>query len=274
MATAMDFVDAIGVRHAPAPGARIVSLVPSLTELLFDLGLGPRIVGRTGYCIHPTPAVRQIKSLGGPKRIDLRKLASMTPTHAIVNIDENPKAVADEIAELGVELVVTHPVDVDDNLALFRLLGGIFNREKEAGALARRFAAARQALANTAGLLPARRVLYLIWMKPWMTVSADTYVSRMLAAANWQTIGHDPGNRYPTVAIDERLVAETDLILFSSEPFPFRDRHLSDFVERFPEARDKVHLVDGEMISWYGSRAVPALDYLGGLASRLADPAR
>ena len=268
----MHFVDAIGVRHTPAPEARIVSLVPSLTELLFDLGLGPRIVGRTGYCIHPAPAVRRIKSLGGPKRIDLGKLASSAPTHVIVNIDENPRAMADDIAKRGIEIIVTHPINVDDNLPLYRLLGGIFDREKEAAALGRRFTAARQTLARAARRLPTQRVLYLIWMKPWMTVSMDTYISRLLAAANWQTIGHDPDRRYPTVPIDDRLVAEADLILFSSEPFPFRERHLSDFVERFPNAAGKVHLVDGEMLSWYGSRAVAALDYLGGFAARLAEP--
>ncbi len=269
----MNFVDAIGTRHPPAPEARIVSLVPSLTELLFDLGLGPQVVGRTGYCIHPAPTVRRVKSLGGPKRVNLRKLAALAPTHVIVNIDENPKAMADDIARLGVELVVTHPIEVDDNLALFHLLGGIFDREKEAAALARRFTAARRSLANTARLLPARRVLYLIWMKPWITVSADTYVSRLLAAVNWQTLGHDPGRRYPVVHLDKRLVADADLILFGTEPFPFRERHLSDFVEWLPDAAGKVHLVDGELLSWYGSRAVAALDYLGGFAPRLAEPA-
>lgn len=268
-----DMIDAAGTRHAPAPDARIVSLVPSLTELLFDLGLGPRIVGRTGYCIHPAPAVRRVKSVGGPKRVNLRAFAALAPTHAILNIDENPKAVADEIARLGVTPVVTHPIDVDDNLALYRLLGGLFGRTREAVLLIDRFTAARRALAHTAHALPPRRVLYLIWMKPWMTVSTDTYVSRLLATVNWRTIGDDPHRRYPTVQIDERLVADADLILFGTEPFPFRERHLSDFVERFPGAAGKVHFADGEMLSWYGSRAVAALDYLGGLASRLTPPA-
>lgn len=266
-------IDAAGVRHVPAPDARIVSLVPSLTELLFDLGLGSRVVGRTGYYIHPAPTVRRVKSVGGPKRINLRTFTALAPTHAILNIDENPKAMAEEIARLGVTPVVTHPIEVDDNIALYRLLGGLFGRTQEVATLIDRFTAARRALAHTARTLPPRRVLYLIWMKPWMTVSADTYVSRLLAAVNWHTIGHDPYRRYPTIHIDERLVADADLILFGTEPFPFRERHLNDFVERFPGAAGKVHFADGEMLSWYGSRAVTAFDYLGGLASRLTPAA-
>jgi ABC-type Fe3+-hydroxamate transport system substrate-binding protein len=266
-------MDAIGARHTPAPEARIVSLVPSLTELLFELGLGRQVVGRTGWCIHPSPEVRQVKALGGPKRINMRKFAALSPTHAVLNIDENPEEMSEEIARLGVRPVVTHPIAPEDNLALYRLFGGLFGREREAAALADRFAAALARLAEAAKTLPSRRVLYLIWMNPWMTVSADTYISRLLAAANWNTLGHDPSRRYPILEFDERLVAETDLILFATEPFPFQERHIADFVRRFPGAAGKAHLVRGDMLSWYGSRAIRGLDYLRELALALAVPA-
>ena len=269
----MNLIDAIGQKHEPAPGARIVSLVPSLTELLFDLGLGPQVMGRTGWCVRPAPEARRVKSLGGPKRINLRKFAALAPTHAILNIDENPKEMAEAIARLGVHTVVTHPVAPEDNLALYRLIGGLFGRAREAERLAERFAAARARLAEAARALPERRVLYLIWMKPWMTVSADTYIARLLAAANWRTIGHDPNRRYPTIEIDERTVAETDLILFATEPFPFKARHLADFVRRFPGAAGKARLAEGDLLSWYGSRAIAGLDYLRELAVELAGSA-
>ncbi|MBM3565676.1 MAG: cobalamin-binding protein [Alphaproteobacteria bacterium] len=268
-----DLIDAIGRRHVPARDARIVSLVPSLTELLFDLDLGSKVVGRTGYCIHPSPSVRRVKSLGGPKRINLRKLAALEPTHVILNIDENPKAIAEQIAEMGITVVVTHPMAPEDNYDLYRLFGGLFGREREAASLASRLVAARQSLRELALTLPPKRVLLLIWTKPWMTVSSDTYVSRMLATVNWRTMADDPQRRYPSVQIDKRVAAEADLILFATEPFPFQERHLAAFADRFPEASGKIHLISGEMLSWYGSRAVSALDYLGGFATRLASPA-
>ena len=266
----MILIDAIGTRHTPAPEARIISLVPSLTELLFDLGLGSQVVGRTGWCVHPSPQVRQVKSLGGPKRINLRKFAALAPTHAVLNIDENPKEMSEQIARLGVCPVVTHPIAPEDNLALYRLFGGLFGREREAAALTERFAQASARLGMAAKTLPIRRVLYLIWMNPWMTVSADTYISRLLAAANWTTLGHDPNQRYPNIELDERRVAEADLILFATEPFPFQERHVAEFIRRFPGAAGKAHLVGGDMLSWYGSRAIPGLDYLRELAVTLA----
>lgn len=268
----MDLIDAAGQIHEPATQARIVSLVPSLTELLFEFGLGPQVVGRTGWCVHPAPEARRVKSLGGPKRINMRKFAALEPTHAILNIDENPKEMCEAIARLGVRPIVTHPLAPEDNVPLYRLIGGVFGRANEAEALAERFLAARERLAQTAKTLPARRVLYLIWMNPWMTVSADTYIARVLAAANWRTIGHDPNRRYPTIEIDEKTIAETDLILFATEPFPFRERHLADFVGRYPGAAAKTRLVEGDLLSWYGCRAIAGLDYLRGLASAPAVP--
>jgi len=266
----MDLIDAIGQNHEPAPGARIVSLVPSLTELLFDLGLGAQVVGRTAWCVRPSPATRKIKSLGGPKRINMRRLAALAPTHVLLNIDENPKEMADEIARLGIRTVVTYPITPEDNLPLYRLIGGMFGRTREAEALAERFAAARARLAQAAKAFPARRAIYLIWMNPWMTVSHDTYIARMLAAANWHTLGHDPERRYPKIGIDPPTVDPADLILFATEPFPFKERHVDDFVRQFPGATGKAHLVEGDLLSWYGSRAVAGLDYLRELASEIA----
>ena len=267
----MTLTDAVRTKHSPAPDARIVSLVPSLTELLFDLGLGRQVVGRTGWCIHPSPEVRQAKAIGGPKQINMRKLAALAPTHAVLNIDENPKEMSEAIAHLGVRLVVTHPTAPEDNLALYRLFGDLFGRAREAATLTERFAAARARLAVAAKTLPSRRVLYLIWMNPWMTISADTYIAHMLAAANWTTLGHDPNRRYPNLELDARMVADADLILFATEPFPFKERHIADFIRSFPRAAGKTHLVSGDMLSWYGSRAIPGLDYLRELASALAD---
>lgn len=262
----MTIADATGRSHAPAPEARILSLVPSLTETLVALGLGPQIVGRTGYCIHPRKTVKAIRSVGGTKRVNWRKVDAVGATHAVLNIDENPKEMAEELNRRGIETIVTHPVEAADNGPLIRLLGALFGREAEAERLARAFEAALAAL-PAAETLPRRRVLYLVWKGPWMTVSEDTYISRMLALINWRTVGGQPDRRYPVIEMTEDLLAGTDLVLLSSEPFPFRDNHAALFAEEFPGHAHKVRLVDGELLAWYGARAVQGLEYLRALAA-------
>lgn len=266
--------DAMGVRHKRALNPRIVSLVPSLTELLFDLDLGPSVVGRTAYCVHPAAAVRKIPAVGGTKRANLRKLLARTPTHVVVNVDENPKELADALIAAGITVVATHPITVDDNLHLYHLFGAVFDREAEARALETRFFEHRSTLTERVRSLQERRVLYLIWKRPWMTVSTDTYISQILAEIRWRTACHEPKIRYPEVAIDARVLADIDYVLLATEPFPFRASHAKAFVEEFATSAGKVHLIDGEFTAWYGSRAIAAFDYLGDFASAVASGTR
>jgi ABC-type Fe3+-hydroxamate transport system substrate-binding protein len=114
--------------------------------------------------------------------------------------------------------------------------------------------------------LPEHRVLYLIWKNPWMTVSGDTYIARMLASVNWRTVAHDPENRYPTIDLTEGLLAGTDRVLFASEPFPFKQTHIDAFRADFPAHAAKAAIIDAEMTSWYGSRAIQGLAYLADFA--------
>jgi ABC-type Fe3+-hydroxamate transport system substrate-binding protein len=261
-------IDAAGVRHRPVPAeaARIVSLVPSLTELLFDLGLGEQVVGRTAFCVHPEGRVRAARSVGGTKTVNIRKLRELQPTHVLVNIDETPRALAEELAAAGYTVVVTHPVEVRDNLALYSLLGGMFGKREEASSLCRRFEVAYDAARRSAERLPERRVLYLIWKDPWMTVARDTYVSRMLASVGLRTLPATSDRRYPMVELTEDLLRPVDIVLFSSEPFPFEDRHLAEFRALHPAHADKAATIDAQMVSWYGSRAVRGLAYLAEFA--------
>jgi len=262
-------VDAAGTLHVPAfGGSRIVSLVPSVTELVCDLGLADELVGRTGFCVHPRDIVRRIPKVGGTKDVDLGKVRALAPTHAILNVDENRKEDARALAEFVPSIIVTHPLGPLDNPALYRLIGGIFGREREAEALCARFEAEYAALDAAAGALSTERVLYLIWKKPWMTVSRDTYVSRMLALVKWETVPAEAADRYPEIALDDALI-EARVVLLASEPYPFREAHLEEVRACVPQAR-RVSLIDGEMTSWYGSRAIAALRYL--LKFREASP--
>ena len=250
-------VDVLGHQHLPAPGARIVSLVPSITELLCDLGLAARLVGRTGFCIHPRAQVEAIPKIGGTKDVNIDKIRRLAPTHLVVNIDENEKPTVDKLAEFVPNIVVTHPVAPRDNLALARLMGGIFGREAEAERWCADFEAeyaALRALPNMA----KRTVLYCIWQDPWMSVSRDTYIAAMLAELGWEVpqLGEA---RYPSFAWSEALVEQLDAVLLSTEPYRFTEAH-ADALEK--QLGIPVFLVDGEMMSWYGSRALAGLRYL------------
>lgn len=261
--------DAAGVRHAPAHGAfRVVSLVPSLTELLCDLGLASQLVGRTGFCIHPRAVVRAIPKVGGTKSVDLARLREIEPTHVIVNIDENEKPTVEEIARFVPHVVVTHPLHPRDNLALYRLLGGIFRRDAEADALAHDFEQAWRETVRAAAAFPRENVLYLIWKKPWMTVARDTYISATLAAVGWDTVPDGSVERYPRLALQAALAHDVRLVLLSSEPYRFRERDIAE-VESEAPPHVKVSLIDGEMTSWYGSRAIAGLAYLADFRRRL-----
>lgn len=244
---------------------RIVCLVPSITELICDLGLAPQLVGRTGFCIHPWETVRQIPKVGGTKDVKLEKVRALEPTHVVVNVDENRREDAEALAEFVPEVIVTHPQEPRDNLELYRLLGTTFGREAEAEGLCERFEQA-YALAVNAERLPAD-VLYLIWRDPWMTIAPETYISRTLALFNWRTLpfapcqpeGDEGRTRYPQVEL-VTVAGEADRILLSSEPFHFKQRHVEEVAALVGDT--PVSLIDGEMTSWYGSRAIAGLEYL------------
>jgi ABC-type Fe3+-hydroxamate transport system substrate-binding protein len=232
---------------------RIVSLVPSITELLCDLDLSEQLVGRTGFCIHPWETVREIPKVGGTKDLKFDRIRELEPTHVVVNVDENRKEDAEALAEFIPNVVVTHPLGPRDNLDLYRQMGRQFDREAEAEELCGKFEAALARVRDR----PEQRVLYLIWRDPWMTISRETYISRTLGLFNWQTVPGTTDERYPEVDLGE---VEVDRVLLSSEPFHFKDQHVDEVSKLLPGA--EVSLIDGEMTSWYGSRAIAGLDYL------------
>jgi hypothetical protein len=246
--------------------------VPSVTELVVALGLAPFLVARTGFCIHPAETLRAVSKVGGTKDVNLAKLERLAPTHVLVNVDENRLDTVEAMRGWATPpcILVTHPSDPVDNLALvaqmvehFGALNGVTDRAAElAGALEQELA-----LTLPEGRVP-QRVLYLIWREPWMTIARDTYISRGLARINWQTLPDVRGGpagaaRYPALSGDEAWLGTVQQVLLSSEPYKFDSRHLEPAQALCPGAR--VRLVDGELLSWYGARAVPGLHYLRAL---------
>ena len=234
-------MDALGQRHAPCAGpARIVSLVPSLTELVCDLGLAGQLVGRTGFCIHPKATLRSITKVGGTKDVNIARLRELAPTHVIV----------------------THPCSPEDNVPVYRLLGGIFGCEAEALRLVGELEAAIADARALGDNLPREKVLYLIWREPWMSVARSTYISATLARVGWDTWPPGDEPRYPAFEWNAPWLGDVSRVLLSSEPYSFRDKHLAE-VEA--ASGRPAALIDGEMASWYGSRAVAGLRYLAAL---------
>ena len=261
---------------------RIASLVPSLTELVAALGLGDRLVARTGWCIHPAAALAGVPKVGGTKTVNLAKLRRLAPTHVLVNVDENRRETVEAMRAWGKdapEIVVTHPFGPEDNLALVAQLAAVFCGLGDVAARAEflQAAVARELAATRPDGRPERNVLYLIWHDPWMTVARDTYLSRMLARIGWLTLpavegGPAGAGRYPPLGGDEPWLGSVERVLLSSEPFAFEARHVAAAQALCPGAT--IQRVDGELLSWYGARAVAGLAYLRALADDNLPPER
>jgi ABC-type Fe3+-hydroxamate transport system substrate-binding protein len=260
-------IDAAGVAHETAgAGARIVSLVPSITETLFALGLDKQIVGRTGFCVHPRDKVREVRKVGGTKAVKLDAIRALRPTHLIVNIDENERDTVERLRAFVPHIVVTHPQTPQDNVRLYALLGAIFDRVHEAQRLSDALEARlREAVTQT---FAAQNVLYLIWREPWMSVARDTYIAAMLRLVNWQTLPDVRGGvagaaRYPRLDFDNApWLADVDRVLLSSEPYRFTPTHRDALARDVRLAGKRIELIDGEMVSWYGVRAIEGIGYL------------
>ena len=194
--------------------------------------------------------------------MDLEKVKALRPTHVIVNVDENKKETADALAGFVPNLIVTHPLAPLDNLALYRQIGNAFERQREAELLCEKFDAAFRLVKERTFV--QRTVLYLIWKNPWMTVSRDTYVSRTLALFGLHTLPERSAARYPD--LKDLDLPEIDLILLSTEPYRFGDSDANEIQEK---TRKPTRLIDGEMTSWYGPRAIAGLRYLRDFAATL-----
>jgi ABC-type Fe3+-hydroxamate transport system substrate-binding protein len=253
------------VSHTAPVGAvtnapRIVSLVPSLTELLFALDLGDHVVGRTGFCVHPRDAVRRVRKIGGTKTVDVQAVIDLAPTHLVVNVDENEKPTVDGLAAHVPNLIVTHPLVALDTLDLFERFGRAFDRTAKAARLAESWRAAHDATRATQWR--RLRVVYLIWKGPWMTVSRGTYIADMLSQVGLDVVVPDSDRRYPEVDWTVLAPNSIDLVMFSSEPYRFRERDTLAFAREHGVAPERCVIVDGEMTSWYGPRAIEGLRYL------------
>lgn len=237
---------------------RIISLVPSQTELLYDLGLGDRIAGQTIFCIHPENRFKSAAKVGGTKKLNLDKIRRLKPDLIIGNKEENEQS---QIEQLEKEFPVwmSDIYNLQDALRMIEMIGDITGTGEKATSLVKDIRSKFNAI-NTERKLSA---LYFIWREPWMVAGKNTFINEMLACAGFENALADPVARYPEMNDAEIAAADPDVILLSSEPYPFKEKHIMELNMICPGV--PVHLVDGEMFSWYGSRLLHAADYFGQL---------
>lgn len=250
----------------PQEPQRIVSLVPSITELLFSLGLGDRVVGVTRFCIFPEEARKNSRNIGGTKKLHIDRIAELQPDLIIGSKEENTRDEIDALAK-------HHPVWMSDvqtvsqGIDMIRQVGEITGTTAEANRMANKISSGFKDL-KTEQREPAFRVAYLIWYDPIMVSGGDNFISNVLETAGWQNIfSQHMESRYPEVSIPDLKAAKPEVIFLSSEPYPFKQKHVDLFTEALPDSR--VILVDGAMFSWYGSRMLQMPAYLSKLADEL-----
>ena len=240
------------------PPRRIISLVPSQTELLYDLGLDEEVVGITKFCVHPESWFRNKTRVGGTKQVHIDRVRELRPDLIIANKEENLQSDI-EALEKEFPVWISDIKTIEDGLRMIREVGALTDKEEQANSIARDIAAGFEMLQQAE---EPKRVAYFIWRDPWMSVGRDTFISNMITTIGWKNVLADK-ERYPEITLEETAAYKPELILLSSEPYPFKDKHIAEVKAAIPDA--EVLLVDGEMFSWYGSRMMKALPYFSGL---------
>lgn len=241
-----------------APPQRIVSLVPSQTELLVDMGLEDNLVGITKFCVHPQHLRQQKKVVGGTKQVHLDQIRKLAPDIILCNKEENTNQMVEELQEVA-PVHVSDVKTLDDALELIREYGEVFKRREKASEIAGKILDQRNEFRRFIVEKPVRKVAYFIWKQPWMVVGKDTFIDYLLRLNNFENVFSAEKSRYPEVEMKDVANKEPDLILLSTEPFPFKEEDKDAFKKVV--RKDGIHIVDGEYFSWYGSRLVAAFGY-------------
>ena len=264
----ISFTDQLGTEHTfETSPKRIISLVPSQTELLYDLGQEAKIVGITKFCVHPYHFKSTKKSVGGTKKVNYRKIKELQPDIIICNKEENTQEMVERLREIC-PVWVTNIITVEDNFQMISDFGQLFNCRTEANKWNDKLAFALSDFKNFIKDIPVKKAAYFIWKKPYMVAGSANFINELLKLNHFENI-YDTKGRYPEVAIEE-IVAEgdPDFVFLSSEPYPFKKEdgyEISNYTDKA-----QIIIVDGEMFSWYGSRLLKAFEYFKMLHQKIA----
>lgn len=252
----MEFVDQLNrtvtFTHIPS---RIISLVPSQTELLVALGLRKNIVGVTKFCVHPKDLRKEKTIVGGTKQVDFEKIKSLKPDIIICNKEENSEEIVlqlENVAPVWVSDITT----ISESIEMILQLGKIFDVDGRALEITANIKLKLEGFKEYVRDFPSKKVLYLIWKNPYMAVGKNTFIDELLQINNFENIIIKKNSRYPEVSIE--LIKTAELVLLSTEPYPFKKVDANVLAE---ELNSEVKLVDGEFFSWYGSRLIKAFEY-------------
>ena len=244
---------------------RIVSLVPSLTEALFAFGVGARVVGRTRYCLWPPRAVGKVPVVGGTKKVDVSRLLELEPDLVVAVREENSRENVERIQDAGVPVFVGAPESVEGALWLLRELARTVEAPRSGavlGRIERVYGSLREEMKQT----NPRRLFVPIWKNPYMSVGSDTYAHDVLETCGGENVCGG-STRYPVFTLEEVEEAQPEIVLLPDEPYPFSAEDLEDFYALdIPAAHsDRIHLVDGKLLTWYGPRMASSLTQLAAL---------
>lgn len=264
----LNLTDQIGEQHSfnQSP-QRIISLVPSQTELLFDLGQESKIVGITKFCVHPYHFKATKKIVGGTKQIHFDKIKALQPDLIICNKEENTKEIVAQLSGIC-PVWVTNIITLDDNLTMIQDFGKLLNCRTESQKLIDKINHAHLDFLNFISTKPIKKAAYFIWANPYMVAGSDNFINEMLRLNHFENI-YNNKSRYPEVDLKKiRLEGDPDYVFLSSEPFPFKDEHAFE-IGRFTH-HAKTVFVDGEMFSWYGSRILKSFQYFKQLHEKIS----
>ena len=252
-------VDQIGNTHSfETSPKRIISLVPSQTELLYDLGLESKIVGITKFCVHPYHFKSTIKTVGGTKKVHFEKIRLLQPDIIICNKEENTKEIVEELSQIC-PVWVTNIITIEDNFQMISDFGKLFNCRIEAQKWNDKLTFALRNFKNYIKDKPIKKVAYFIWKDPYMVAGSDNFINELLKLNNFDNVYLNKG-RYPEIELSKMILENNpDLVLLSSEPYPFKEENMVEIEKHTQNA--KTVLVDGEMFSWHGSRLLKAFEY-------------
>lgn len=242
---------------------RIISLVPSQTELLYDLGLGSKIVGQTIFCVHPETEFKAAEKIGGTKKLQLEKILSLKPDLVIANKEENEKDQIEFLAE-SVPVWISDVNTLYDATNMIASIGEMTQTDELAHSYIQKINDNLQRSKSASG--KPCEVIYLIWNEPYFAVGSETFIHSMLEVSGFKNVIEQ--SRYPEITLEQMADLNPDYVLLSTEPFPFKETHLQTIEATV--GKGKCVIVDGEMCSWYGSRLVKGLDYLHQLQQQLS----
>lgn len=265
----MKLTDALGRELAlAAPARRIVSLVPSITETLFELGAGDAVVGVTDYCVHPADATSALPRLGGTKNPSLERIVELRPDLVLANKEENRRRSVEALEARGLAVFVTYARTVSEAVDEIALLGQLTERPAKAAAIVDRIEQSR-AHARACVRDPRPRTVALVWKSPYMAVGGDTFAHDLLVEAGAENPFASAERRYPRLDEDGLVRARPDVILLPTEPYAFGAEDRAELLRLdCPAAREgRVHVVEGELLSWYGPRIARALEVFSELLS-------